>query len=427
MFHMGWFLSYHAGTWNQPWSGEIASEWTQSDLYVGMARSLERACFDYMIIEDGSFIPDAHRGSAEDSLASGFVPKCDPMTLVSLIGQATTHIGIIATLTTTFYPPFLGARLLTTLDHLTVGRVGANLVTSHNPRTAQNYGLDEQFEHDVRYEMADEWVEVVKALWDTWEPGAVSMDESTGVFVDYRKVHRADFHGKWFSSRGPLNTLPGPQGHPVICQAGGSSAGRAFAARHAETVIAQVATVEDMKAYREDMSRRLVDAGRQPTDCKVMFVVSPVLGETDDEAQAKHTRMLGTSEQRMERRLAILSFSSGVDFSQFDPDGPIPDLAVNAARSTTAMHLGPPNGATLREALSGPPPGIDLVGTVDTVAAKMGEYMQEAEGDGYLISGPVHRRYIAEIADGLAPALKKRQMIRDHYRHDHLRDTLQEF
>ena len=119
--------------------------------------------------------------------------------------------------------------------------------------------------------------------------------------------------------------------------------------------------------------------------------------------------------------------TSGVDFSQFDPDGPIPDLAVNAARSTTAMHLGPPNGATLREALSGPPPGIDLVGTVDTVAAKMGEYMQEAEGDGYLISGPVHRRYIAEIADGLAPALKKRQMIRDHYRHDHLRDTLQEF
>jgi FMN-dependent oxidoreductase (nitrilotriacetate monooxygenase family) len=427
MFHMGWFLSFNAGSWTQKWKGSIGTEFMKASPYVDMATSLERAGFDYMMIEDGSFIPDVHRGSAAGSLGSGQLPKHDPMALVPLIGMATTHIGVIATLTTTFYPPYLAARLMSTLDHLAAGRVGCNLVTSHNVRTAQNYGLDEQIEHDLRYEMADEWVRLVTALWDSWEPDAAVMDEETGVFADPTKVHHINFVGKWYSSRGPLNTIPSPQGHPVICQAGGSAAGRAFGARHADTIIASVSSVAAMKEYRQDMDRLLVECGRRPEDCKVLFVVTPVLGETEEEAEAKRLRTLGTEESRIERALSALSFSSGIDFSTFDLDAPVPDLMVNAARSSTERLLGDRSAPTLRQAISGPPPIVELSGTPDRVAATMGEYMDEAGGDGYLISGAVNRRYIAEIADGLAPELRKRGLIRDGYDHQHLRDNLLAF
>jgi len=430
MFHMGWFLSYNAAAWNSRWGGVTPSNWMKAERWVQMGVSLERAGFDYMMLEDGSFIPDVHRGSTQQALASGGNPKQDPMALVPLIGAATNRLGIIATTTTTFYPPYLAARLMATLDHLTNGRVGANLVTSHNLRTAQNYGMDDQIEHDVRYEMADEWIRCVRALWDSWEPGAVVMDEITGVFADASKVHRADFQGKWYSSRGPLNTMPGPQGNPVICQAGGSSAGREFAAKHADTVVASVASVEAMKAYRQDMDARLVANGRKPTDCKVLFVVSPVLADSSRAAEELAEAQLGSLEARRERALSALSFASGVDFSQFDLDAPVPTMETNAARSTMERLLGGDTGAeakTLRELVEAAPQSIRLIGTPKDVAAQMGEQMAEVGGDGYLISGLVHPRFIAEIADGLAPALRKRGLIRNGYSHETLRENLLAF
>jgi FMN-dependent oxidoreductase (nitrilotriacetate monooxygenase family) len=427
MFHMGWFLSFNAAAWRSQWSGRIATEFSHPELYIDMAQALERAGFDYMMLEDGSFIPDVYEGSMRQSLASGSLPKHDPMALIPLIGRATSRIGVVATTTTTFYPPFLAARLMQTLDHLTNGRIGLNLVTSHNIRTAQNYGLDEQIEHDTRYAMADEWVACVKALWDTWEPNAVVMNDDGGVFVDHTKVHHANFSGRWYSSRGPLNCLPGPQGHPVICQAGGSSAGRAFGARNADTIVASVSSVPAMKKYREEVDALMLEAGRKPSDCKVLFVISPVLGETQAEAEAKRERLQGTEAARIERGLITLSFTTGVDFSKFDLDGPIPELMVNGARSTTERILNRPGAITLRDALAGPPPIVDIVGTPDAVAATMGEYMEEVGGDGYLISGTVNRRYIAEIADGLSPALRRRGLIRDGYSHEHLRDNLMAF
>jgi FMN-dependent oxidoreductase (nitrilotriacetate monooxygenase family) len=408
----------------------MSKEWTKADPWIDMGRSLERAGFDYMMLEDGSFIPDVHRGSTQASLATGGYPKQDPMTLVPLIGRATEHIGLITTVTSTFYPPFLAARLMSTLDSLTDGRAGANIVTSHNLRTAQNYGLDEQIEHDLRYEMADEWIRAVRALWNSWEPGAVIMDEQSGVFADASKVHHADFKGQWYSTRGPLNTVPSPQHNPVICQAGGSPAGRAFAAKHADTVVASVASVAAMKEYRMDMNERLIDAGRKPDDCKVLFVMTPVVGDTEDEAAAKFERTQGTIEQRIERNLSGLSFASGRDFSTFDLDSPLPDVTTNAARSSFERMLGSDleeKPQTLRELVSQPPQTISIVGTADKVASTMGEYMEEAGGDGFLISGPTTRRSIHEVADQLAPKLRKRGLIRDGYSHQLLRDNLLAF
>jgi FMN-dependent oxidoreductase (nitrilotriacetate monooxygenase family) len=428
MFHMGWFHSFNVSSWNTTWSGDNGTEWMYADKYVEMGRSLERAGFDYMMLEDGSFIPDVYGGTMEHSLRTGLVPKHDPMALVSSIGQATSRIGIIATVTTSFYPPFLAARALNTLDHLTEGRVGANLVTAHNERTAQNYGLDQHYEHDQRYEMADEWVQVVTALWDSWEPGSLTMDESTGMFADHTKVHHINFEGKYYRSRGPLNTVPSPQGRPVICQAGGSPAGQNFAAKHADTVIGQVGSVAEMKAYRDEISRLMLLHGRDPKDCKVLFMVSPILADTDEGAQAKAQLMQAYRESNLEGALAMMSFSSGRDFSKFDLDEPMPQFVTNNARSTTALFMDHAEGRTLRQVATAPPRlAVDLVGSPATVAAKMGEAMEEAGGDGYLISLPVNRLTITEIADGLAPELRKRGLIRENYSYSTLRENLLEF
>lgn len=429
MFHMGWFLSWQVQSWNQMWSGTGGTEWNHPELYIDMAKSLERAGFDYLMFEDGSFVPDSYGSSTEWWLKNArSVPKQDPMSLIPIVSHFTERIGLIGTMTTSFYPPYMAARTMSTLDHLSHGRVGANLVTSHNVRTAQNFGYDEMFEHDLRYEMADEWIELVKGLWSSWEPDAVQLDYDRGIYADFEKVKPIDFKGRFYSSRGPLNTTPSPQGRPVICQAGGSPAGRGFAAKHADTIIAQVESVDAMKAYRDDVRARMVEFGRNPDDCKVMFIISPVLGETQEEALAKHDRILAGFRTNLDQNLASMSYASGMDFSKFDLDAPFPTVHTNATRSSMEMIGANATGMTLREAAGADiRKSVDLIGTAASVAEQMGEIAAEVGGDGFLIAGSVTRRYISEIADGLAPELRKRGLIRDGYTHELFRDNLLEF
>jgi FMN-dependent oxidoreductase (nitrilotriacetate monooxygenase family) len=392
-----------------------------------MATSLERAGFDYMMLEDSSVVPDIYGGSLQHSLRRGTV-RHDPMPLVPLLAAATSRLGIIATASTTFYPPFLAARLFNTLDHLSDGRVGINLVTSSPHAAAQNYGLDSHIEHDLRYEMADEWMQVVNALWESWEPGSLVLDEATGTFADHNKVHHINFEGRFFKSRGPLNTVPSPQGRPVICQAGGSPAGRELAAKHADTIIAATVGLEAMKEYRDDISERMIAHGRKPSDVKVLYLVTPVLGDTDAEAKERHERQLAMQTVDVEGVLAGMSYVSGHDFSKFDLDAPFPDLTgkVNGHQSTFADYAKAGETKTLREVAQTRHvvESIELVGSPDTVAAKMGEAMEYAGGDGFLIAKPVTRKNIAEIADGLAPALRRRGLLRRGYEHEYFRDNL---
>ncbi|HTT79815.1 MAG TPA: NtaA/DmoA family FMN-dependent monooxygenase, partial [Stellaceae bacterium] len=334
----------------------------------------------------------------------------------------------VPTLTTTFYPPYLAARLAATLDHLTQGRVGLNLVTAHNDRTAQNFGLDRHYEHDLRYEMADEWIEVVDRLWRSWEEDAVSADPESGIFADHRKVHPIDFAGRYYRSRGPLNAPPGPQGRPVICQAGGSPAGIAFAAKHADTIVARSRGIAGAKTYRQDVSLRMAAAGRRAGDCKIMFCTSIVLGETIEEARDKKRRQDAALAATLEPRLAQLSFLSGIDFSRFDLDAPMPEISTNASRSLTMLYTHGTGAGTLREALRDPASGgVDFVGSPDGVAAEMGEAIAEIGGDGFMITEGLTRRTIGEIADGLAPALQRRGLMRTGYSHALFRDNLLEF
>jgi FMN-dependent oxidoreductase (nitrilotriacetate monooxygenase family) len=431
MFHFGWFVGrgYSPHSWGQNWSGNIGADWMEPDLYIDLARALERACFDCMIIEDGSYVPDAYQASTEWNLAhASSVPKNDPVPLVPLLAYLTKHVGIIPTIATSFYPPYLAARLGATLDHLTHGRVGLNIVTAHNDRAAQNFGLDKHYEHDLRYEMADEWMEVANRLWASWEPDAIVTDPETGVFTDYTKVHTIDFSGRFYKCRGPLNTAPGPQGRPVICQAGGSSAGRAFAAKHAEVVIAKMRGVEKARGYRQDITRLGAPLGRTAADCKVLFSTSVVIADTMAEAQERRRLMTAALEHTMEVKLAQMSYLSAIDFSKFDLDAPLPEVKTNASRSSFESHLSGDGTRTLREILLDPGSGgLDFVGTADSIASEMGTMMQEIGGDGFLIQDPLTRKAVSEITDGLAPALKRRGLLRTGYEFAHFRDNLMAF
>ena len=428
-FHLGWFLgnSYGVHGWNQPWGGTDAEDWTQPDLHIELAKALERACFDYLLLEDSLFVPDNYGSSMDFYLRRALrALKNDPLPLVPLIAHATSHLGIAPTISTSFYPPYLLARLIATLDLMSKGRVGCNFVTSTAERAAQNFGLDAHIEHDLRYEMAGEFVDLVIKLWESWDADAIVMDREAGMFVDPAKVRAIDFKGRFFASRGPLNTARPPQGRPVLVQAGGSPQGQQFAAKHMDSVIAAVSTVGEMKAFRADLRKRLVAAGRDPDSCKLFFVISPILGETNAEALERSRRRQAHRESFPELALAQMGSLTDIDFSTFDIDAPIGELTTNGQQGTLKRFLA--QGKTLREIAHNYRYGFeDLVGTADHVAGAMAEVMQEVGGDGFMFTGLVTRRYVAEVTDGLVPALQRRGLVRTAYEHKHFRDNLMAF
>lgn len=431
MFHLGWFVGkgYSVHAWNQPYSGTIGNDWIQPDLYIDLARALERACFDYMLIEDGSFVADAYKGSTQWYLNNAYaVPKADPVPLMPLIAYFTKRLGLIPTVTTSFYPPFLAARLGATLDHLTQGRIGLNVVTAHNDRAAQNFGLDQHFEHDKRYEMAAEWMQIVNGLWESWEPGAVVADPDTGVFADHTKVHPIHFEGEFYKCRGPLNIPPGPQGRPVIAQAGGSPAGITFAARYADTTIAKLRTVEAARSFRRRMTDECLQAGRDPKSIKVLFAVSFTVGDTMDDARARYARHAAEQHKAVETKLAGMAYLSMVDFSKYDLDQPLPKITTNASRMSFEAYLSGDGTRTLREMMLDPGGGgLDFIGTADSIACELEDAMTEIGGDGILCQDPLTRRKVVEITDGLVPTLKRRGLVRSAYEHEHFRDNLLAF
>jgi alkanesulfonate monooxygenase SsuD/methylene tetrahydromethanopterin reductase-like flavin-dependent oxidoreductase (luciferase family) len=294
-------------------------------------------------------------------------------------------------------------------------------------------------------------MDAVGALWDSWEEGAVLVDQETPRYADHTKVHPVDFEGKYFKTRGPLNTIPGPQRRPVIVQAGASPAGRDLAAKYAESMLAHGTSIEGMKAFRQDMHSRMKEYGRDPATLKILFLIDPVLGDTDRVAQAREEDMKAArwSDHAIERALWGLSYTSGgeFDFSTFDLDKEVPDVWGNGETSTLRTFIEGARGKTLREAIAtvdthaglafvGSPDtvktysakgGIDFTGTADHVAGLMQEAMEEIGGDGFLLSPTVTRRNIAEIADGLAPTLRKRGLIREGYNYSTFRENLLEF
>jgi FMN-dependent oxidoreductase (nitrilotriacetate monooxygenase family) len=388
-----------------------------------MAQAFERAGFDYLMFEDSLMVSDFYGNSMATNLKYGsHGPKQDPLSLVPVIATQTKHIGLIATASTTFYPPYMLARTMSTLSHISGGRIGWNMVTSSEKRAAQNFGVDFPA-HDARYDRADEFCAVVEQLWESWDQDAMVMDRETNTYVDASKVRTIDFEGKYFKSRGPLNSLPPLGGRPVYCQAGSSPRGRRFAAEHADTVLASVSGIEEMKTYRDQVRSQMSDLGRDPDSLKMLFIVVPFLADTLEEAQALKDR----SQAPVEMLLCTLAALTEIDFSRYDLDAPIDEeMETNGHRGYLDRFIASgAGGKTLREVAENfSISSLDLVGTPDSVAAQMDEAMQEVGGDGFLISGISNRRQIAEITEGLVPELQRRGLTRTEYTEDTLRGNL---
>jgi FMN-dependent oxidoreductase (nitrilotriacetate monooxygenase family) len=436
VFHLGWFLGngYGVPTWRGTWDGSNGLDWTKPGFFIDLTTSLERAGFDLLFIEDTSMVEDTYGDSMETTLKhAAMAPKNDPVPLVPLLTSATQHIGVVVTMSTIQYPPFLAARSMVTLDHLTGGRAGVNVVTSVTHRVAQNFGYTEHFPHAERYAMAEEWMEVVSRLWESWEPGAVLNDLDEPRYADFTKVHTIDFEGKYFSCRGPLNTFPGPQGRPVVAQAGNSGPGRDLAARHADTMLALAKNPDEMRALRDDMDERLLKFGRKPADLKILFMAIPYFGDTDADARELYDRRQRAKSDpyAIERKLWDMSYVSGgvVDYATYDLDGPVPQKLGNGETTTAKAWLENSKEMTLRDLATGPTNyGMEFIGAPDSIAVQMGEVMEDLPGDGYLIYyADLNRRFISEVCDGLAPALRRRGLIRTGYPHATFRENLLDF
>lgn len=425
-FHLGWFLSrgYGPKAWRHAWGGN-QSRWMMPDLFVDLARSMERACFDYVMLEDSSNVPYTYGGSHDTYLKyAQATPKLDPAVLVPYLAQATKRLGLVVTLSTSEYPPFLLARLVNSLDHVTEGRIGWNIVTGSNDGGAQNYGRDRHLAHDERYDQADEFTDIVTRLWDGWESDAVLLDRESPTFADGSKVHPLNFEGRYFKVRGPLSAPRSPQGRPVLCQAGGSPRGIAFSARWADTIIASAPTVELMVAFRQKIRQQAAEYGRDPDSVKILFLVNPLVDVSAEAARERRRLEAVDMATHIEALLAGMSRLSGVDFSQFPLDEPLPKVTTNGHQAMVSRYEGrTPRAIALSNNL-----GIELTGTPDAVAGMMQEAMEATGGDGFLLfNADFTRRYVAEICDGLVPELQRRGLTRTRYAHPTFRENLLAF
>ena len=345
--------------------------------------------------------------------------------------QVTSRIGIIPTFGTYAYHPYLLARQIATLDQVSGGRIGWNVVTGSSPLA----GMELRHGRLARARPALRHGRRVHAGM----PGALG---GVGHRRGYRRSRAGDPHrhrqGAALRVQGQVlpHSWPAERGACTagstggLAQAGGSARGRRFAAKHAETIIAQVKTPEGMKEYRDDVRRHMVEHGREPDDCKVLFTMNPILGETMEDAEQRRERRLAWVRDNLQERLANISKTTNIDFEQFDLDQPLPDdVTTDGHQSVLDAYRKWAEGRSIREAMATFNQGLpDLVGTADSVAGQMAEIMQEVGGDGFLFSMPnVTRRSLAEIEDGLVPALQDRGLVRKAYEHAHLRDNLMSY
>jgi FMN-dependent oxidoreductase (nitrilotriacetate monooxygenase family) len=435
--HLMWFSAFspHAGFgldgWHGPRTGE-GYEWSRPELWQDMAVRLERAKFDLILLGDSLAVPDKYQGRRDAYLRyAEHVPFHDPAPLIAMMACGTRRIGFGCTLSSTFFPPFLLARLMATLDNLTRGRVAWNVVTSYKQEEAQNFGYEEMLEHDERYDRADEYMELCYRLWDSWEPDAAIMDPDTETFADPSKVHAIDFQGRYYRSRGPLSAVPGPQGRPVIVQAGASDRGQDFAAKHAEAILVGKETVSEMKDFYAAFKARMLKFGREPDECKIFFLCKPIVAASDDEAQALADDLYARAP--VEAGLAALSTMLQIDLAQFELDQPLPTSiearAIQGNRSQFETFYAAGRQPTLRE-IAARKVSIDalpFIGSAERVAEHLSRTMEAVGGDGFAIRQGMWPGYVAPFVDQVVPLLQRSGMARTEYTGRTLRDHLREF
>ena len=430
--HLAQFLvhgpTYHSlAMWRHPETVRANYDWSRPELYQHIARVCERGKFDTVFFADLNYISDTYRGSLEPALRYATqAPEHDPIPLLSWMGAVTKFIGLAATFSVSHAHPFYAARLWASLDHLTGGRAGWNVVTSINHNQAANYG-EERASAEDRYDRAHEFIEVCRKLWNSWDEDAVVMDAENAIFADASKVHRIEHEGRFFKSRGPLNVTPSPQNGPAILQAGTSPKGRDFAAKYADAIFAIQPRAEDAAAYFADIKGRVAAVGRNPEHCKILFGAQPIIGASEAEAlekQAFHNALVP-----LEGGMAILSAHLDFDLSRLSPDDEMASRTepeLQRMQTRFRKDSGEPMTASEVAMRHGQSVGLpQFVGTPEVVADQMEAFMDTVGGDGFMLSSIYCPGAIEEFVDLVVPELQRRGLFRTDYaghtQRDHLR------
>jgi len=418
-----YFTGHHVAAWRHP------KAYTNVELedYVSLARIAEAAKFDALFLADGVSVRLRNIEAASRKAHSGATPF-EPITLLSAIAAVTDHIGLIATASTSFSDPYNLARQFMSLDRLSKGRAGWNLVTSGEPESAYNFGHGAPIVHADRYERAEEFADVVTGLWASFDDDAFLRDRESGRYFDPEKVHVLNHQGKHFKVRGPLNIPRSPQGQPVIVQAGASEPGKELAARTAEAVFAAEVTLEDAVRFYADLKGRLARYGRAPEDLKVLPGIFPVVAPTLSEAEEKFEELQELIQPEV--GLDLLSGMIGADLSSYPLDGPIPDLPETnggKSRQELLLKLARRENLTIRQLykrIAGARGHWQVVGTPTQVADLLEERFQNYGADGFNVMSPIKPGGLTDFIELVVPELRRRGLFRSEYEATTLRGNL---
>lgn len=414
----------HIASWRHP--DQPADGALNFDFHVQLAKEAERGLFDAYFLADG--LATGNGSSTEGGPAR--VAGLEPVTLFSALSTQTKNLGFIATASTTYEEPFNTARKFASLDLISGGRAGWNVVTTATEAAARNFNLEAQHPHAFRYKRAAEHVDVVKKLWDSFEDDTFIRDRESGVFYDTEKVHRIDHRGEHFSVAGPLNVARSPQGHPVIVQAGQSEDGRALAATTAEVIFTAHQHLETAQEFYRDIKERVRAAGRDPSHVLIMPGVSPFIGRTEAEAREKYDRL--TNLIRPEDGVALLNSLTGgtLDLRGYDLDGPLPPAPPTEgmkSRQALIRQIADENDFTIRQLyqwVASARGHHTIIGSATQIADRLQEWFENDGADGFNILPPWLPTGLTDFVDLVIPELQRRGLFRTEYEGRTLRENL---
>jgi FMN-dependent oxidoreductase (nitrilotriacetate monooxygenase family) len=417
------YLGYHAAGWRFPGADPAAA--SKFSHFVRVAQTAEAAKFDMVFLADGIGIraKDEPPGSISRSMQNA---ELEPLTLLSALAAVTSRIGLVATASTTYNEPFHIARKYASLDHISGGRAGWNIVTSWSDAEARNFSREKHLDYDTRYERAAEFVEVVKGLWDSWEDDALVQDQASGIFFDPTKLHALEHRGKHFQVRGPLSVKRTPQGRPLLVQAGASEQGIDIAAESADVVYAVSHTIEAGAAYYAKLKGRMPQHGRHPDDLLIMPGVTPFIGRTRQEARDQYDRMNALVDPLL--GLSYLYGQMG-DLSGYDVDGPVPEPTNPEVRSMAKnlLTLARRDNLTIRQLYTTIAAGFGtrvVVGTAADIVDDMQAWVEGGAADGFNICPPLLPLCLDQFAELVIPELQRRGLFRTEYAAKTLRGNL---
>ena len=422
MMRLGAFLAgtgSNMASWRHP--DAVPDAAINLDYYKQLTRRAEEAKLDFVFFGDGLYISEKSHPN--------FLNRFEPLTLLAALAMDTKQIGLAATLSTSYSEPFTVARQFASIDHISEGRAGWNIVTSPLEGSALNYSKAEHPQHDLRYRMAVEYLEVTKGLWDSWEDDAFVRNKETGQFIDPHKLHRVNHKGEFFSVQGPLTISRSKQGRPILIQAGSSEAGKEFASQVADAVFTGQATIEDAQEFYQDVKGRAVKHGRRSEEILMLPGCNPIVGATPEEAEAKYQEI--SNLVVIDDALNYLGrYFNDIDFTQYDLDEQFPDLgdfARNGWESATdrIKKVSREEGLTLRQmALRSTTPKSPFIGTPEQVADTMQSWFEAGAADGFMMNASVLPQGFNDFVDLVLPVLKDRGLFRTEYEQDTLRGNL---